>query len=550
MLTTSILLAVSSVFATEPVRKPNILLIVADDLGFSDLSALGSEITTPNLDSLIKQGKLLLDFHTAPSCSPTRAMLMSGNDPHLVGLGMMAETRQRVIPQDQAARDGYAGVLLDNVATLSELLQDSDYRTYIAGKWHLGKEPAQQPQNRGFDEAYVLLEGGASHFKQANMSLMPGTASTYLYNGKPIELPEDFYSTQWYTERLLHLLKRDQASSKPFFAFAAYTSPHWPLQAPDSYLEKYRGRYDKGYEVIGKERLERQRAAGLVPADYPSSPQLIGVPSWDSLSTEQQQRSARTMEAYAAMVESLDAEVGRLVGYLRETRQLDDTLIIFMSDNGAEHADRVDPKWIKANFDNSLENYGRRDSFLMEGSAWAQVSSLPSQRYKMTTYQGGIRVPAFVHFPGTVRPGVSDQLASVRDIMPTLLQLAGTPMPGITYRNRNIVPPQGTSMLDHLQGKDERVHAIDEALGWEINGYASLRRGSMKLLFDPEQAESGWQLFDLSKDPGERHDLANEQPATRDALLRDWRAYAQRNNIALGADARPVFPAKAEHRAN
>ena len=537
-----LMLGASQAMATPTVKQPNILLIVADDLGFSDLSALGSEIQTPNLDKLLTDGRLMLDFHAAPSCSPTRAMLMSGNDPHLAGLGMMAEARKR-LPAGAQVRAGYEGVLGSNVATLAELLHDAGYRTYISGKWHLGMQPAQQPQNRGFDQAYVLLEGGAAHFKQANMALQPNYSSTFRHNGEPIELPDDFYSTTWFTDRLIDAIDDGKASNKPFFAFAAYTAPHWPLQAPDEYLAQYRGRYDQGYEVIARERLARQRKAGLVPADFPLEPQLEGVPGWASLTEQQQQQSARTMEVYAAMVAALDAEVGRLVDHLRKTGELDNTLVLFMSDNGPENATRVDPNWIKENFDTRLANYGRRDSFLMIGSAWAQVSALPSRRYKMTTYQGGIRVPAFVYHPATIKAGRSDELASVRDIMPTLLQLAGAPMPGINYRDRAIVPPQGTSALDYLQGKDTRIHAHDEALGWEINGSASLRKGPMKLLWDATDGTPAWHLYDLSNDPGEHHDIAAAHPRQVSDLLRDWKAYAQRSNIAIDADGRPASPA-------
>ncbi|MBH3416481.1 arylsulfatase [Pseudomonas putida] len=538
-----LMLGASQAMAAQTVKQPNILLIVADDLGFSDLSALGSEIQTPHLDKLLADGRLMLDFHAAPSCSPTRAMLMSGNDPHIAGLGMMAEARKR-LPAGAEVRAGYEGVLGANVATLAELLHDAGYRTYISGKWHLGMQPAQQPQNRGFDQAYVLLEGGAAHFKQANMDLQANYSATFQHNGKPIELPDDFYSTTWFTDRLISAIDEGKASQKPFFAFAAYTAPHWPLQAPDKYLAQYRGRYDQGYEAIARERLERQRKAGLVPADFPRQAQLEGVPSWASLTVEQQRQSARTMEVYAAMVAALDAEVGRLVDHLRKAGELDNTLILFMSDNGPENATRVDPNWIKQHFDNNLDNYGKRDSFLMIGAAWAQVSALPSRRYKMTTYQGGIRVPAFVYYPATIKPGRSEELASVRDIMPTLLQLAGAPMPGIKYRERDIVPPQGTSALGYLQGQDTRIHAEDEALGWEINGSASLRKGPMKLLWDATDGKPAWHLYDLGKDPGEHHDIAADHPEQVASMLRDWKAYAQRSNIAIDADGRPASPAK------
>lgn len=529
-------------FAGSSAKQPNILLLVADDLGFADLSALGSEIATPNLDALMKQGRLMLDFHASASCSPTRAMLMSGQDPHLAGVGMMAEARGR-LPEGSQVRPGYEGVLGENIPTLAELLRDAGYRTYIAGKWHLGKRLEQQPHSRGFDDAYVLLEGGSAHFKQANMALQPNYPWTFVHNGEPIGLPDDFFSTTWFTDRLIEMIGRQESNGRPFFAFAAYTAPHWPLQAPDAYLAKQRGRYDAGYEVIARERIARQRQLGLVPADYPLEPELEGVPAWASLSTEEQALAARTMEVYAAMVESLDAEIGRLVGYLREQGELDNTLILFMSDNGPESVVRGEPGWIAKNFDNRLENLGRRNSFLNAGPAWAQVSALPSRRYKQTPYQGGIRVPAFVHFPARFDAGRSEQFASARDLLPTLLELAGTEPPGVKYRGRDVVPPRGTSLLGYLEGRDTRIHPADEPMGWEVQGSASLRRGSMKLLFDSRRDEGAWRLYDLARDPAERHDLAGERPELMADLLREWKVYAQSNNILLHADGRPVFPA-------
>lgn len=353
--------ALPFVQAADGGQRPNVLLIVADDLGFSDIGALGGEIATPNLDRLARQGMTFLDFHATPSCSTTRSALLSGNDPHLVGVGMMAEWRGRLKPeQRERLRPGYEGVLAAKVPTLAELLGDAGYHTYIAGKWHLGKQPELQPQKRGFEESYVLLEGGAANFKQANMALLPNYSTTYLHDGQPIGLPDDFYSSTWYTDRLIEMIERRAGDGRPFFAFAAYTAPHWPLQAPDAYLAKYRGRYDAGYQAIADQRLARQRELGLISEGYPSQAQLEGVPAWSTLSDEQQRQSARTMEVYAAMVEAFDAEVGRLLDHLRRSGQLDNTLVLFMSDNGPEGRDSMDARWVAEHFDNRQENYGRR----------------------------------------------------------------------------------------------------------------------------------------------------------------------------------------------
>jgi arylsulfatase len=531
--------------SASPPQQPNILLIVADDLGYSDIGAMGGEIDTPHLDKLVGDGKLLLDFHAAPSCSPTRAMLMTGNDQHLSGLGMMAETRHRLFP-NVAIRPGYEGTLQSDAVTLAELLRDAGYMTTIAGKWHLGKTPQLQPQNRGFDQSYVVLEGGAAHFKQREMSILENYSATFIHNGKPLELPDDYYATTYFTDRIIEAADKAHTASKPFFAFAAYTAPHWPLQAPDRYLEKYKGRYDRGYQAIADERLARQKKLGLLPADAEAKAILEGVPAWNSLSAEQKKLSARKMEIYAAMVEALDHEVGRLIDHLKQNDEYDNTLILFMSDNGPEATDRTDAmaKWVESNFDNSLDNLGRPNSFVMYGAAWAQVSAQPTRRYKQTIFEGGTRVPAFVHFPKQIEKGVTREFASARDVMPTFLQLAGVQHPGINYRGRSVTPPQGGSMLPYLEGNEPNVHAPGSFMGWEQNGDGALRSGKWKLVYSPKITGDQWRLFDLSVDPSEQHDVAAANPDQVQAMLIQWRSYAVANNIALDKSDKPQFPAK------
>lgn len=528
--------------------RPNILLLMADDLGYSDIGALGGEIDTPHIDGLVRDGRLLLDFHSAPSCSPTRAMLMTGNDQHLSGLGMMAEVRKRLYPEVPAERirPGYEGELRGDAVTVAELLRDGGYHTLLAGKWHLGMEPEQGPDRLGFEQSHVVLEGGSAHFKQAEMGLMANYSSTFLHNGEPMALPDDFYSTTFFTDRLIEGIDAAGQAGRPFFAFAAYTAPHWPLQAPDALLQKYRGHYDEGYQAVADRRLARLKALGLLGEDYPERAWLEGVPAWESLSREQQQRSARKMEAYAAMVEAMDREIGRLLDHLKATGAYDNTLILFTSDNGPESVDREQPiqDWVNRHFDNSLDNLGRANSFIAYGKAWAQVSAQPFRGFKQGILEGGIRVPLVAHFPARVEAGISRELASMRDIMPTLLELAGVELPGIEYRGRPTLPVQGSSLLAHLSDAARPASPASAGLGWEVDGSAAIRRGSMKLVHAPRQLGAGWRLFDLAADPGERHDLATERQELVTTMLADWRHYAQLNNIALDADLTPATPVR------
>lgn len=539
-------LALSSPLAISAETRPNILLLMADDMGYSDIGALGGEIDTPNIDGLVRDGRLLLDFHSAPSCSPSRAMLLTGNDQHMSGLGMMTEVRKRLYPGVPAEqiRPGYEGELRKDAVTIAELLRDSGYRTLIAGKWHLGMKPEQQPQRFGFEQSHVVLEGGAAHFKQAEMGLMANYSSTFLHNGEPMALPDDFYSTTFFTDKLIEGIDGAGREGKPFFAFAAYTAPHWPLQAPDTLLQKYRGRYDDGYQVIADRRLARLKAQGLMGEGYPEQAQLENVPDWNSLSLEERRRSARKMEAYAAMVESMDREIGRLLDHLKANGTYDDTFILFTSDNGPESVDREQPiqDWVNRHFDNSLDNMGRVNSFIAYGKAWAQVSAQPFRGAKQSILEGGIRVPLVAHFPARFDSGVSHELVSMRDIMPTLLELTGVEFPGIEYRGRLTLPVQGNSMLDHLNDGNSPILPGISGLGWEVDGNAAIRRGSMKLVYSPRQLGEGWQLFDLSVDPGERKDLAAENEDLVNAMLADWRHYAQLNNIALTDELTPAIP--------
>ncbi|MEH6368459.1 MAG: sulfatase-like hydrolase/transferase, partial [Pseudomonas marincola] len=369
-----LLAAGNAVAATS--SQPNILLILADDLGYSDLGAFGGEINTPQLDTLAKANLQLTSMYAAPTCSPTRSMLMSGTDHHLAGLGTMAEA----LMPFQKGHPGYEGYLNQQVHSMPQLLQNGGYDTMMVGKWHLGLTPEQGPAARGFQQSFSMLEGGASHFKPRADEPSKIEQVHYVENGKAVEVPDDFYSTDFYTDKLISYMKNTRKDGKPFFAYAAYTAPHWPLQAPDAYLDKYKGRYDKGYDSVRTARIEQMKKLGLLPADFtaarpiPANPHL---PGWEQLTPEQQQAEARKMEIYAAMVDNLDHNIGRLLDYLRESGQYDNTLIVFMSDNGA--AGENHSQWYPngKHTDNSLANLGRINSEVDYGVRWAEVSAAP-----------------------------------------------------------------------------------------------------------------------------------------------------------------------------
>lgn len=521
-------------------KRPNFLLVVADDLGFSDIGAFGSEIETPNLDALANRGLKLNDFHSAPACSPTRSMLLTGTDHHIAGIGTMVEV---ATPEIQGL-PGYEGYLNDRVVTVTELLRDAGYTTLISGKWHLGMTLETSPHARGFEKSFALLPGGHNHYGIGGIAAVRGGQPLYTEGGSFVpKLPADFYSSDYFTGRLIGFL-REREDGRPFFAYLPFSAPHWPLQAPREVIAKYKGRYDAGPEALRQERLERLKALGLAPQDVIAHPVVSDEKPWEELTDEERAVSARSMEVYAAMVERLDWNVGRVISYLEQTGELDDTVVIFLSDNGAEGAivealPVIGPhiaQHIRDNYDNSLENIGNGNSYVWYGPRWAQAATAPSRLYKAFTSQGGIRVVSFVTWPGFARQGaVGTAFSTVQDITPTLLELAGVEHPGTRYQGRPVEAPRGTSLVPYLNGRQEHVHGPEHATGWELFGRRAIRQGDWKAVYIPEPWGPGrWQLYDLGQDPGEIEDLATRQPDKLDELLRRWDEYVTETGVFLG----------------
>lgn len=532
-------------------KRPNFLLIVADDLGFSDLGAFGGEIATPHLDALARRGLRLVDFHSAPACSPTRAMLATGTDHHIAGIGTMAEAMGPI----HEGRPGYEGHLNDRVVTLAELLRDAGYLTLMSGKWHLGLTRETSPWARGFTRSFSLLPGAANHYASSpdlgDDPIQPKLRTIYMEDDRFIEtLPADFYSSDGFTDKLLAYLDERQDPDQPFFAYLAYTAPHWPLQAPDDLIAKYRGRYDAGPEALRQERLARLRTMGLCPPDAVAHPVLANSRPWEKLSDAERRVSARTMEVYAAMVERMDWNIGRVIERLRASGELDNTVILFMSDNGAEGAlleavPSFGPRFMEIvarYYDNSLDNIGKPNSFVWYGPRWAQAGTAPSRLYKMFTTEGGIRVVSFVTYRGFARQaGIGTAFATVMDVAPTVLELAGIAHPGTNYRGRTVAAMRGCSLLPYLEGRADAVHAADEPTGWELFGRMAMRQGDWKVVRIPAPDGPGtWQLYNLAVDPGETDDLASRHPERLAALLELWDAYVEETGtLVTTIDQRP-----------
>lgn len=535
----------------EPLEKPrpNILLIVADDLGYSDLGCYGGEIRTPHIDALAASGFRATDFHAAPSCSPTRSMMLTGTDNHIVGLGNMGEWSG----PGQRGKPGYEGHLNHRAPCVATLLRDAGYFTCMAGKWHLGEKPDEWPAARGFERDFTMLPGAGSHWADRKGLLPTEAVVAYTRDGRPVDqLSPGHYSSKDFTDFIIARLKENAGSGKPFFSYLAYQAPHGPLAAPDDWIDRYQGRYDKGYDALRADRLARQKELGIVSKEVVGFPRLPTVPAWDSLSAEQRRLSARKMEVYAAMVECMDDQIGRLIAFLKETGQYENTLIVFLSDNGAAGEDlgemigKLAPtarEWFAKTYDNRLENIGRPGSCTEYGPAWAQVGSVPFRLFKGVVANGGIRVPLIVSGAGVQpRGGIHRSLLHVMDLAPTFLEVAGVKHPSLEAGSR-LAEIQGRSLVPLLSDKKSAIRSEADWLGWELFGNRAIRQGDWKLLhLYPSAGGSGdWELFDLKQDPAELNDLSTRHPEKRGSMLRLWEEYVKRNGLILTSDG-PYAP--------
>jgi arylsulfatase A-like enzyme len=538
--------------------RPNILILLADDMGYGDIGAFGSEIETPNIDRLAEEGMHFTNFHVGAACSPTRTMLMTGVDNHLAGLGNMLEIQA----DNQFGKPGYEGRLNNNVVTIATLLRDSGYHTYMVGKWHLGHTQETLPHSQGFEKTFALMESGADNWVEQPYAPMY-EAVHYFENGEPVSLPtEDYFSTNFYTDRIIENIETDREDGKPFFAYVAYQAVHYPHQAPREFIDKYNGVYDEGYEALRRERLARQKDMGIVAEDVSLDESLAKtsfsdyqIQDWDSLSADEKAFNARRMQTYAGMLDNMDVNIGRILSYLEDIGAAENTLVIFLSDNGADpNQFPLTPdyrSWYQENYRYSvIEDYGgdystmgQKGSFADYGPGWAAASTTPGSYWKTFSTEGGIRVPFIARLPGAIEPGAStNKFAFVKDIVPTLLELAGVDRPRSTYAGKAINQPDGRSMLPVLTGSAQQVHPSDEAIGYELAGSSAVFRDKYKLVQNlPPKGTGQWELYDIETDPSETNNLALRMPELVDELKAAYEIYAANNNVVPVPDGYNPF---------
>ena len=478
--------------------KPNLVIILADDMGYSDIGCFGSEIATPNLDRLAANGLRLTRFYNAARCCPSRAALLTGLAPHQAGIGLMTD-QTITIPS-------YQGYLQDDCVTLPQLLKEAGYDTYISGKWHVGEERDQWPLNYGFDRCLSLINGAASYFDNG-----PYRASSWPWGGEVVtaldneayDYPEGRYSTDLYTDYALEFINGSHQRKTPFFLYLAYTAPHWPLHALPEDIRKYDGRYSEGWNELRRERYARQVEMGLFPAEWDLPPPGEDVRDWEELNPEQQEEMANRMEVYAAMVDRMDQNIGRVVDALEATGELDNTLIIFLSDNGAAKSAGIGH--LHERFSRAAP-VGTPQSFTAYGPGWASASNTPFRHYKSQAHEGGIATPFIAHYPAMIKERRLDRtVGHITDLLMTYIDLAGVEYPD-TYDEKQVPPAAGTSLVPLFKG--ERI-TRQNPLVFEHMGNKAVIDEPLKLV---KLHNEPWELYDLDRDRTETDDLIDTAP--------------------------------------
>ncbi len=525
-------LAVSSAAMAADKTRPNIVLLLADDWGFSDVGAFGGEIATPNIDELARRGIRFSNFHASASCSPSRAMLLTGVDNHRNGIGNMRET----VPRAHVGKPGYETVLNTKVVTVASLLRDGGYRTYVAGKWHVGKEPYNLPPARGFDRSIIQADSGSDNWETGKRYLDLTDKVNWFEDGKEAVMPADYYSSKFFVDKTIEYIDSGAGQNKPFFAYVAFQANHIPVQAPKEFIAKYKGRYDKGWAVLRQERRDRAIALGLIPKDTPMSAMHTTL-DWNALNEHDKQYQARRMEVYAAMADAMDHHVGRLVDHLKKTGEYDNTVFVFLSDNGPEASDPhvllSGRLWLRWQYNEGLDQLGEKGAYSIIGPSWASAAASPLSTYKFYSGEGGIRVPLIIAGAAGMQGNqVFKGLTHINDIAPTLLDLAQLPRPAGSYRGQLVEPMTGASLMPVMKGQAQRVHAQDKAIGYELSGNEAVFKGDYKLIKNIAPVGDGlWHLYDISNDPGETKDLQGQLPDLFAAMKADYAAYARANGV-------------------
>ncbi len=495
--------------------RPNIILIMADDMGFSDLGCYGGEIHTPNIDRLAAGGIRFSRFYNAARCCPTRASLLTGLHPHQAGMGGMVSQ-----PDSPKPPGPYQGYLNDRCVTIAEVLREAGYHTLMSGKWHVGEGRPHWPVDRGFERYYGLISGAANYF-DITKGKQEGIKRGFAIDDQPHMPPQEgFYMTDAITERAVGFLDQYGRWDKPFFLYVAYTAPHWPLHAWPEDIARYQGKYLHGWDAVRRRRYERLLEMGIINGNWPLSPRDEDVQPWDDV--ENKEEMDLKMAVYAAQVDRMDQGIGQILARLRDLGKEENTLVLFLSDNGGCHEGGP---WGFDNRKNGLPP-GGVDSYMSYGSSWANASNTPFRLYKHWVHEGGIATPLIAYWPAGIKQQdhITHQPGHIIDLMATCCDLASVSYPE-TYKDNRITPLEGRSLAPIFQGEKREGH---EVLYWEHMGNRAIRRGRWKLV---SVKEGRWELYDLEADRTELRDLAGQQPDVAGGLAALYDAWAGRCGV-------------------
>ena len=524
---------------TSPLTGPeskrlNIVLILADDLGFTDLGSYGSEIRTPTLDNLAAEGVRFTNFHSAANCAPARAMLLTGVDNQLAGVPNIPE----MLTPEQLSRLDSGGTLGDNVVTVATLLEGAGYRTYMSGKWHLGMAPEKRPSARGFQRTVAMMDSGADHWEQRPYLPLYDQANWYA-DGERLDLPEDFYSSEFLVDALMDFIVSDSDQQSPFFAYLPFMAVHMPVQAPRSFVTPYLDTYAGGWDELRESRRKRAAALGVIPKDSPMV-RMSTTADWGALDEEAQAYETKRMAVYAGMVEAMDWHLGRLIQFLKERDEYANTVFIFTSDNGTEASGPENPRVFPHNvgprrmgYRLDYESLGEKGSFSSLSPSFASASASPLAFYKFYAGEGGMRVPLIIAGDAiSNNQSIIRAFSWVTDITPTILSFAGVEPPGPRYGGRAIEAVTGRSLRPLLAGEVTSVYGETDTVGYELAGNGALFQGDYKLVVNqPPVGDGQWRLFNITKDPGEVIDLAAADPARYQRMLGRYQEYMAANGV-------------------
>lgn len=504
------MLALTVPFAASATKtqRPNFIVIVADDMGFSDLGCYGGEIKTPNIDRLASEGVRFTQFYNCARCCPTRASLLTGLYNHSAGIGHMV---------DDMGTPAYQGYLNDRCVTFAETLRAAGYQTLMSGKWHVGEERPHWPTDRGFDHYYGLISGASSYFQL-------DTGRTMAIDDRPyVPASDGFYMTDAITENAIRMVHDAAAKPSPYLLYLAYTAPHWPLQAYPSDIEKYRGHYREGWDVLRQRRYNRQIAMGIIKPEWKLSPRYEKVPAWDTLTEKEKDEWDLRMAVYAAQIDRMDQDIGKLLKALEETHQLDNTIVFFLSDNGASAEEKIG-KGVQANPEDPLP--GGPKSFTSYRTPWANLSDTPFQMFKHYTDEGGIAAPLIAWSPKYIsrRNALEHTPAHVMDIHPTMLKLARGRYPA-EFRGNTILPLAGDDLWPLVQG--HKQHASRQ-LFWEHSGNRAFRNGDWKII---SRFKEPWALYNMASDRTELKDVAAQEAERLHQMAQQWQLWADRAGV-------------------